>query len=75
MLQIGMQGIGRPTVGMYSQWAGLALLVPAAYLLMPPLGALGAAWALVVAGVTSAVTASMLARRALRELRGAELHS
>lgn len=75
MLQIGMQGIGRPTVGMYSQWAGLALLVPTAYVLMPPLGALGAAWALVVAGVVSVVTAAVLARRALRELHGAEPHA
>jgi Na+-driven multidrug efflux pump len=75
MLQIGMQGIGRPTVGMYSQWAGLALLVPAAYVLMPPLGALGAAWALVVAGVVSVVTAAVLARRALRELQSAEPHA
>lgn len=75
MLQVGMQGIGRPTVGMYSQWAGLALLVPAAYLLMPPLGAVGAAWALVVAGATSVVTASVLARKAVRELQRAELPS
>jgi O-antigen/teichoic acid export membrane protein len=69
MIQTGMEGIGRPTVGMYSQWAGLALLVPTASALMPRFGALGAAWALVVAGLVSAVTAALLAHTAVRRMR------
>jgi O-antigen/teichoic acid export membrane protein len=66
MVQIGMQAIGKPTVGMYSQWAGLALLVPTAALLIPSLGARGAAWSLVLASVVSLATAARLGRRAVR---------
>jgi O-antigen/teichoic acid export membrane protein len=69
MLQIGMQGIGRPVVGMISQWTGLAVLVPTAAALMPHFGAIGAAWSLVAAGAASFATAALLARRAVQDTR------
>jgi O-antigen/teichoic acid export membrane protein len=75
MLQIGMQGIGQPTVGMYSQWSGLVLLVPTALALLPRFGAVGAAWALVVAAGASLLVASLLSCRAVRRARLAEAGS
>jgi len=71
MIQVGMQGIGRPTVGMLSQWAGLAALVPTAAALIPHYGARGAAWSLVAASVVTLLCAGALVPRAQRLERAA----
>ena len=63
MLQVGMQAVGRPVAAMYSQWAGLLLLLPAMTLLIPRMGVTGAAWSLVLSSAASLATIFVLFRR------------
>jgi O-antigen/teichoic acid export membrane protein len=69
MIQVGAQGIGKPMVGMISQWVGLGMLVPMAAVLIPQFGASGAAWSLVAASGATLVCASILGGRAASALR------
>jgi O-antigen/teichoic acid export membrane protein len=70
MAQNLLMGMGRPSVVLYTEWAGFATLLAGLALAVPRLGLVGVAWAVVGANTVALGVVALIHARTRREVPG-----